>query len=288
MILTVLDGDLFSSPAQTLVNPVNTVGAMGAGLAQDFKRLWPAMFEAYRQACQADEFSLGQLMLYRTLHKWILNFPTRRHWRAAIRQETIEAGLLKFAASFADQGIISASFPLLGEEALGWDQVRPLFVSILGDLPLMIYLHPSPDETRLSAQALRRWLATPPQQASFQAWWRDLLRQLSREPHLLAEDVAYQVILPKEGQRPNLRLQPPSGEALYLSESALRDLWAYACQAGYVLPYALPLHLDAHGPLIVALLARSSLLRLLRFQFLDGTILQGVQVLPYISRESEG
>jgi O-acetyl-ADP-ribose deacetylase (regulator of RNase III) len=282
MILTVLDGDIFTSPAQTLVNPVNTVGAMGAGLAQDFKRLMPSMFEAYRQACQADEFSPGQLLLYRTPHKWILNFPTRRHWRASVKLETIEQGLLKFAASFAEQGIVSASFPLLGEEALGWEQVWPLFVSILGHLPLMIYLHPQAEQTTLSGQALRRWLVTPPRVPPFVAWWRDLLRHLRREPHLLAQDVAYQAVLPKEGQKPGLRLLSPSGEALYLSESALRELWAYVVQVGYVLPHALPLHLDAHGPLIVALLARSRLLRSLRFQFMDGTLVQGAHLLPII------
>lgn len=282
MILTVLEGDIFTSPAQTLVNPVNTVGTMSAGLSQGFKRLFPTMFEAYRQACQADEFSPGQLLLYRTPHKWVLNFPTRRHWRAVVRLETIEQGLLKFAAGFAEQGIVSVSFPLLGEETLGWEQVRPLFTSILGHLPLMIYLHPQAEQTPLSAQVLRRWLAAPPTTPSFAAWWRDLLRHLRREPHLLAQDVAYQAVLPKEGQKPSLRLQPPTGEALYLSESALRELWAYVTQVGYVLPHALPQQLDAHGPLIVALLTRSRLLRALRFQFMDGTTVQGAHLLPTI------
>lgn len=129
---------------------------------------------------------------------------------------------------------------------------------------------------------MRRWLASPPLLPDFRAWWRDLLRQLRHEPQLLAQDVAYQVVLPKEGHKPSLRLLPPSGEALYLSESALRELWAYVGQVGYVLPHALPQQLDAHGPVMIALLTRSSLLRALRFQFMDGTIVQGAHLLPTI------
>ena len=142
-MITYVYGDIFYSPARVLVNPVNTVGAMGSGLAQDFKRFFPEMFEEYRELCQRDELGIGQLFLYRSSHKWILNFPTRRHFRAESSLEYIEEGLKKFALAYADQNITSISFPSLGtgEEGLVWDDVRPLMESYLNPLPLSIYIH---------------------------------------------------------------------------------------------------------------------------------------------------
>ena len=84
-MITYVYGSLFYSPAHVLVNPINTVGAMGTGLAYDFKRFYPDMFEVYRELCRQDRFETGQLFLYKTAHKWILNFPTKKHWRATAK-----------------------------------------------------------------------------------------------------------------------------------------------------------------------------------------------------------
>lgn len=92
MITYVFD-DMFYSPARVLVNPVNTVGTMGAWLSKDFKRFFPQMFLAYQELCQTDRFDIGNLMLYRGSHRWVLNFPVKRHFRASIKPEYIEAGL---------------------------------------------------------------------------------------------------------------------------------------------------------------------------------------------------
>src|SRR5688500_3804660 len=90
-------GNLFESPAQTLVNTVNTVGVMGQGIALQFKQIYPKMFRAYQQLCEAGEFDIGRLFLHRTPNKLIVNFPTKKHWRQPSKPEYIEAGLLRFA-----------------------------------------------------------------------------------------------------------------------------------------------------------------------------------------------
>ena len=77
-----MTGDLFESGAQTLVNTVNCVGVMGKGIALEFKKRFPDMFEDYVARCKQSEVSLGQPYLYKSLAlPWILNFPTKDHWR---------------------------------------------------------------------------------------------------------------------------------------------------------------------------------------------------------------
>ena len=143
-MINYVDSYLFQSPAKVLVNPVNTVGVMGKGLALRFKQTYPDMFQAYQQLCENGQFDIGDLMLYKTPDKWILNFPTKKHWRQKSKLEYIEGGLQKFLSTYLNQGITSISFPMLGCGAGGLDwetQVKPLMVKYLRDLPLDIYIH---------------------------------------------------------------------------------------------------------------------------------------------------
>jgi hypothetical protein len=87
-----LIGDLFASQAQTLVNTVNCVGVMGKGVALEFKKRWPAMFEDYRRRCDAKQVRLGEPCLYRDASGTsIVNFPTKDHWRSPSRVADIES-----------------------------------------------------------------------------------------------------------------------------------------------------------------------------------------------------
>ena len=97
-MITYVSGDLFESPARVLVNTVNTVGVMGKGIAKEFKILFPEMFQRYRELCETRQFNIGNLYLYKTPHKWILNFPTKKHWRSPSRPEYIEEGLRKLVS----------------------------------------------------------------------------------------------------------------------------------------------------------------------------------------------
>ncbi|HEY0829014.1 MAG TPA: macro domain-containing protein [Bacilli bacterium] len=142
-MITYVEGDLFESPAKVLVNTVNTLGTMGKGIAKDFKTIYPEMFQKYELLCKTNQFQMGQLWLYKTNHKWILNFPTKEDWRQPSKLEYIEVGLKKFVSTYADAGVTSISFPMLGCGAggLNWEKVRPLMEKFLNDLPIDVYIH---------------------------------------------------------------------------------------------------------------------------------------------------
>ena len=143
-MITYLSGDLFQSPAQVLVNAVNTVGAMGKGIALEFKRKYPEMFSDYQHLCKSGAFDIGQLWLYKSPQKWVLNFPTKRDWRDKSRIEYIELCLTKFIEIYETEGITSISFPRLGcgLGGLNWEnEVRPLMERYLSPLPIDIMIH---------------------------------------------------------------------------------------------------------------------------------------------------
>jgi hypothetical protein len=91
-MLVYLYSSLFDSPAQTLVNTVNTVGVMGKGIAKTFRERYPAMFSEYRKLCDSSEFSIGNLHLWKGDDHWVLNFPTKTSWRLHRRWSTSNRG----------------------------------------------------------------------------------------------------------------------------------------------------------------------------------------------------
>jgi O-acetyl-ADP-ribose deacetylase (regulator of RNase III) len=143
-MLTYLTTSIFDSPAQALVNPVNTVGVMGKGLALVFKQRYPAMFQEYRTRCQTGVMEIGQLHTYQANDKISVNIPTKKHWRNPAKREFVEAGLQAFVESYEAHGISSVSFPQLGTGlgGLNWEsQVKPLMEQYLTDLPIPVYIH---------------------------------------------------------------------------------------------------------------------------------------------------
>ncbi|HZF11502.1 MAG TPA: macro domain-containing protein [Thermoanaerobaculia bacterium] len=142
-MLVYLQTDLFASPAQTLVNTVNTVGVMGKGIAKSFKERYPEMFREYKQRCDRGELRIGTLLLWRGADKWVLNFPTKTTWRLPSTLAYVQAGLEKFVASYEELGITSISFPPLGcgNGNLDWEEVKPVMESYLRDLPIQVYVH---------------------------------------------------------------------------------------------------------------------------------------------------
>jgi O-acetyl-ADP-ribose deacetylase (regulator of RNase III) len=134
---------IFESPAQTLVNTVNCVGVMGKGIAAEFRDRYPDMFRAYKDICAKKLLEPGMLWVWKANDRWILNFPTKRHWRHPSKVEWIDAGLRKFVAEYERRGITDISFPRLGcgNGGLNWDDVRPIMDSYLAPLPITIYVH---------------------------------------------------------------------------------------------------------------------------------------------------
>jgi O-acetyl-ADP-ribose deacetylase (regulator of RNase III) len=137
-------GDMFKSKAQTLVNTVNCVGIMGKGIALEFKNRFPDMYEDYKKRCDAGEVRLGQPYVYRRLTPpWILNFPTKDHWRSVSRIEDIIRGLDYLYQHYQEWGITSLAVPPLGcgQGQLEWRVVGPTLYRYLKrlDIPVELY-----------------------------------------------------------------------------------------------------------------------------------------------------
>lgn len=114
-MMRVVVGDIFKSKAQTLVNTVNTVGVMGKGIALGFRTRFPDMYEDYVRRCQAGQVKLGIPYLFRRQDRpWILNFPTKEHWRSVSSLEDIIKGLGHLEEHYRDWGITSLAVPPLG------------------------------------------------------------------------------------------------------------------------------------------------------------------------------
>ena len=124
-------GDILQADAEALVNTVNCVGIMGRGIALQFKNDFPENFKAYAVACAQEEVRPGKMFVYETRKlgnpKFIINFPTKRHWRGKSRLEDIDAGLVALAEEIRARGIRSIAIPPLGSGlgGLNWADVRP-------------------------------------------------------------------------------------------------------------------------------------------------------------------
>ena len=124
-------GDLLAEDAEALVNTVNCVGVMGRGIALQFKKAFPDNFDAYAAACKRKEVVPGRMFVFETggltNPRYIVNFPTKRHWRGASRVRDIESGLEALAREIRERGIVSIAIPPLGSGlgGLDWGEIRP-------------------------------------------------------------------------------------------------------------------------------------------------------------------
>jgi O-acetyl-ADP-ribose deacetylase (regulator of RNase III) len=150
--LEVRVGDMFESDAQTLVNTVNTEGIMGKGVALEFRKRFPAMYDDYVERCRRGEVRLGEPYLYQGLHdQWILNFPTKSTWRSHSRLSDIQAGLKHLNRHYREWGIRSLAVPPLGAGlgGLEWRVVGRVLYRAFRELDIPVYLyapHGTPDE----------------------------------------------------------------------------------------------------------------------------------------------
>src|SRR5215468_10634121 len=130
-------GDILLTDAEALVNTVNCVGIMGRGIALQFKDAYPENFKAYEAACERGEVQPGRMFVFETRHitnpKYIINFPTKRHWRGKSRMEDIESGLRALAHEIRLRRIHSIAIPALGSGlgGLSWPAVRQRIESAL-------------------------------------------------------------------------------------------------------------------------------------------------------------
>ncbi|HRW99089.1 MAG TPA: macro domain-containing protein [Cyclobacteriaceae bacterium] len=136
-IIKEFQGNIFESSCQTLVNTVNCVGIMGRGIALEFKNRFPEMYDEYARYCADKRIHPGVLHLWKKSEPWILNFPTKNHWKYPSKIEYIEQGMAKFSATYAIKGITSIAFPELGASlgGLQWSAVKEIMYRYLERLP---------------------------------------------------------------------------------------------------------------------------------------------------------
>lgn len=144
--ITFHGGDLFTANADALVNPVNCVGVMGAGLAKQFKDRDPAMFTFYREQCARGLLQPGRPVLYDQPKPAVILFPTKQHWRRPSQLEWIDQGLGALRELLPVWGLATVAVPPLGAGlgGLAWPEVRDLIVRHLGGLPILIHVYGTP------------------------------------------------------------------------------------------------------------------------------------------------
>ena len=141
-------GDILAEDAEALVNTVNCVGVMGRGIALQFKKTFPDNFRIYAAACERGEVQPGRMFVFETgaltNPRYIINFPTKRHWRGNSRIEDIQAGLKDLAAVIRERDVRSIAVPPLGAGlgGLDWSDVRPRIERALrgfNDLDVVVF-----------------------------------------------------------------------------------------------------------------------------------------------------
>lgn len=134
-------GNLLDADVEAVVNTVNTVGVMGKGIALMFKDRYPENYRAYAAACKAQEVEVGKIFATPGPEldgvRWIINFPTKKHWRNPTQKSWVEEGLVALKAFILEKKIESIAIPPLGcgNGGLSWEVVRPMIEEALGDLP---------------------------------------------------------------------------------------------------------------------------------------------------------
>lgn len=142
-VITFLKGDLFASKAQTLVNTVNCRGVMGKGIALEFKKRFPGLFQFYVNAYLSGEVKIGSVTIWKGPERWVLNFPTKDDWRKPSNYEFIEKGLVDLRGKMVGWEITSLAIPALGcgLGSLDWNKVKPMIEIYLGDLEINVEVY---------------------------------------------------------------------------------------------------------------------------------------------------
>ena len=234
-----IEGDIFKSPAQVIVNTVNTVGVMGKGIALEFKKRYPDMFQAYRDICDRRKLKTGSLMLYYEPDHWVLLFPTKENWRNPSRMEYIEAGLAKFCRTYAEKGITSVAFPKLGcgNGELNWSEVQPVMEKYLNDLPIDIYIYlgtgPDPIPEHKIQEKTVDWLRQNAKDMSFQGLEDDIRYNCSIIPFSFSSAGTDWNVIWQEG----LLFENQSSDAVSVTvnEDAFFEIWSDLRASGIAL-----------------------------------------------------
>lgn len=256
-MLTYIKGDLLTSPAQVLVNTVNTVGVMGKGIALEFKDKYPEMFKSYQKECDKNNLEIGKLILWKDDEKWILLFPTKKHWRSPSKIEYIEKGLQKFVQSYELLGIESIAFPRLGcgNGGLDWDIVKPIMEQYLKSLPIHVYIYVDKYVETVpeykQATEIEKWLRSNPESIGFTKLKEDLQKVTSDNDTLLLHNSELKHI---SWQHDGIHLV--NGNDIFIPETDLCDFWEFVRDMGVIQTDKLPLRFVEYGSLMLDIFKR--------------------------------
>lgn len=188
-----IQGNLFTSNAKVLVNTVNTVGVMGKGIAADYKKIYPKMFEEYKMLCENGTLDIGELHLYKTSNKWILNFPTKKHWKSPSKIDYIEKGLKKLIEQGSRLQLTDIAMPKLGcgNGGLDWEtQVKPIVEKYLKKTPINVSIYDFDKDIvpeHLKPKEIEEWLKSDPESLTFSVFIEDL--KTSIQDGLIAREI---------------------------------------------------------------------------------------------------
>jgi hypothetical protein len=185
------------------------------------------MYKQYRQHCKSGQFDIGQLYIYRTPNKIIVNFPTKKHWRSPSDVEYIEAGLETFVRDYAKYGISSVSFPQLGcgNGELDWEQqVKPVMEKHLKHLPIPVYIHFYPSSPDFVPERLdpdyARQVQLERQIISFAQVWHDLDLLIAAGSSGASQDRS-KIEIDEE----RIVFHPQSDQPIIVYQQDVEDLW---------------------------------------------------------------
>ena len=295
MILYV-KGDLFQSPAQVLVNTVNTVGVMGKGVALEFKRLYPDMYQEYRRLCEQGQFEIGKLWLYKSPNKWVLNFPTKRHWRNPSKTSYIEEGLKKFVKSYTDLDIHSIAFPPLGCGNGQLDfksQVKPLMVKYLRNLPIDVFIYPDRKNDfieHIDKKIMRKWLRSEPYSLPFSEVWEDLVSLLDNTPTFVTIVRKSPFTAEISSEPDGIRVRASGGNSYLIPLETLLAFWQQLRTYGFSMRKIAP-DIDKKVYYLIPIFASLDYITPVHvandYQYLKNTAATGLQILPAAFKSAE-
>jgi len=169
-MIKIVTGNLLDADAEAIINTVNTVGVMGKGIALQFRMAFPANYEAYKKACDHKEVQTGSMFVFdmgRMVNpRYIVNFPTKRHWKGKSRMEDVESGLIDLIRVVRELGIHSIAIPPLGcgNGGLNWGDVHPRIEDAfkeLSDVQVLLYAPVGAPEAEKMRVATKRPSMTP-------------------------------------------------------------------------------------------------------------------------------
>lgn len=198
-MIEIISGNLLEAPVEALVNTVNCVGVMGKGIALQFKQAHPKNYDFYRAACERGEVRLGEMLVYDNGQmvnpRYIINFPTKNHWKEKSRLSDVELGLGALVKEVQQRNITSIAIPPLGAGSggLDWEDVRPRLIKAfesLGNVRVLLYTpQGSPDAERMKVATTRPNMT--PGRAILIALFENYVEPMYRFTMLEVQKIAY-------------------------------------------------------------------------------------------------